>query len=199
MERLSFRRPLAALSLAALLAACATAPPQATVQVFTPPPQLAAGATYRHERLPSQAGNPRQAELEAAADAHLARAGLRRDDAAGRLSLQMTATLDPRTSPWGGGWGWGGPSVGIGVGGGSGGGFGGIGLSIPIGGGGAPPASQRVDLQLRDLGSGQVIYQAQVSGTSGASAAALVDAALRDFPNAPPGARQVPLAGAVAR
>lgn len=189
-------RHLLALSLAALLGACASTPPDATVQVFTNQPQLAAGTTYRYERLPSQAARPDQAQLEAAADAALARAGLRRDDAAPRLALQVTARQD-QVSP--GGWGWGGgPAVGVGLGGGSGGGFGGIGLSFPIGGMG-PRATQHVDVQLRDVSNGQVVFQSQASGVSGASTALLVQAALKDFPNAPAGARQVPLAQAAPR
>lgn len=141
-----------------MLGACASTPPQATVQVFTAPPRLAAGSTYRHERLPSQAAEPNQAQLEAVADAALARAGLRRDDANARLAVQLTTRRTEVHSPWGGGGGWGGggPSVGFGLGGGSGGGFGGIGLSFPIGGFGGSGTSrgtQQVDVQLRDLGT----------------------------------------------
>lgn len=184
-------RRLLVLSAAALLAGCASTPPDATVQVFTGPTQLAAGTTYRYDRLPSQAGQPAQAQLEAAADAALARAGLRRDDAAGRLAVQLTATQDRVASPYGYG---GGPQVGFGIGSGGGGGGVGIGFGIPIGGGGGGQASQRVDVQMRDLASGRVVYQSQASAGGSASQAALVDAALRDFPNAPAGARQVPLA-----
>lgn len=190
------RRHLLVLPLAALLAACASTPPEATVQVFTLPPQLAAGTTYRHERLPSQAAQPGLAGLEATADAALARAGLRRDDAGGRLAVQLAATQEPAGN---GGWGWGGgPSVGIGLGGGSRGGSVGIGLGFPIGGGGVR-AAQHVDVQLRDLASGQVVFQSRASGSSGASPAALVEAALRGFPALAPGTRQVPLAAAPAR
>ena len=190
------RRHLLVLSVAAMLAACASTPPQATVQVFTAPTQLPAGATYRHDRLPSQAAQPRQAELEATADALLAQAGLRRDDAAPRLSLQVTASQDQyATGPY-----WGGSSVGVGIAGGTGGHSGiGIGLGFPIGMGGGIRESQRVDVMLRDLGSGQVLYQSQASGDSGASPAALLRAALSGFPNAAPGTRQVPLADATVR
>ncbi|WP_049871300.1 DUF4136 domain-containing protein [Ramlibacter tataouinensis] len=179
------------MSVAAMLAGCASTPPQATVQVFTNQPQLPAGSTYRHERLPSQAGQPGQDQLEAAADALLARAGLRRDDTSPRLSVQVTASQD-RVA---GGPAWGAPSVGLGIGGGSWGGSGvgvGIGLGFPIGGTGVR-ASQRVDVQLRNLASGQVVFQSRASGSSGVSAVTLLDAALRDFPNAPPGTRQLPL------
>jgi hypothetical protein len=187
------RRHLLVLPLAVMLAACASGPPQASVQVFTPPSQVPAGATYRHERLLSQTAQPRQAELEAAADSLLAQAGLRRDDAAPRLSLQVTASQDQMVSGpyWGGG-----PSVGVGVAGGSGGHGGiGIGLGFPIGGSGIRE-TQRVGVVLRDLGSGQVLYQSQASGDAGVSPVALLQAALSGFPNAVQGTRQVPL-GAV--
>lgn len=190
---------LLAVAATALLAACASTPPAATVQVFTSPPQLPAGSTYRYEPLPSQAVQPRRSEMEAAADALLARAGLRRDEAAPRLAVQLAATQDPAMGygPWGGSYG-GGSSVGIGISGGGGGGGIGIGFGIPIGGTGAR-ASQRVDVQIRDLASGRVLFQSQASGRAGAGPVALLQAALRDFPQAQPGTRQVPLGDATAR
>lgn len=193
------RRRLLVLSFAAGLAACASTPPTATVQVFTGPPALPAGTSYRYERLPSQAAQPRQAELEAAADALLARAGLRRDEAAPQLSVQLAATRDPSGGygPWGGPYG-SGSSVGIGISGGGGGGSVGIGFGIPIGGSGVR-ASQRVDVQVRDLASGRVLFQSQASAGAGASPVALLQAALIDFPHAQPGTRQVPLANAAVR
>jgi hypothetical protein len=187
-------RRLFLLCTVALLAACASAPPQATVQVFTVPPQLPAGTTYRYERLLSQAAQPLQAELEAAADAMLARAGLQRNDTAARLSLQLAAMQEP-VYPWG--WG-GGPAVSLGIGAGGRGGGVGIGFGFPIGGG-AAPASQHVDVLLRDASSGQVVFQSQASASAGLSPAALVQAALRDFPSAPAGVRLVPVANAAAR
>lgn len=188
-------RPLIALAFVAVLAACATTPPEATVQVFTSQPRLPAGATYRFDRLPSQAGQPGQAALEATADALLAQAGLRRDDSSQRLAVQVDVQQDLAAGGFGG---WGGSSVGLGIGGGSGGGGIGIGLGIPIGGGGPRP-TERVGVQMRDLATGQVIFQSQASGGSGSSPAALLGAALRDFPNVPPGTRQVPLAQAPSR
>lgn len=187
-------RPRLALALsgAALLVACASTPPQATVQVFTGPPQLPAGTTYRYERLPLQAGQPGQDQLEAAADALLARTGLRRDDAAPRLSVQVAATQEAVPAP-----GWGSPSVGVGIGGGGRGGGIGIGLGFPLGGY-AAQGSQRVDVLMRDLSSGQVVFQSQATG-AGARAVSLLEAALRDFPNAPAGMRQLPLADAAGR
>ena len=72
-----------------------------------------------------------------------------------------------------------------------------VGLSLPIGGGFRP--TQHVDVHVRDLSSGQVVFQSRASGGSGASAVSLLQAALRDFPNTPPGSRQVPLADAAGR
>ena len=176
----------------ALLAACAAPPPQANVQVFTLGVPLAPGSTYRHERLPSQSARPDLAALEGVADAVLARAGLRRADANARMAIQVTVSQDavayaPAWPSW----------MSVGVGGGSWGGGGvGVGLSFPIGGT-TVHQSQRVDVLLRDLASGQVVFQSQASGNSGASAPMLLEAALRDFPNAPPGMRVVPLSGPI--
>jgi hypothetical protein len=144
----------------------------------------------RRRHLPSQAGRPDQAATEGAADAALARAGLRRDDVNPRLVVQVAVSQDAV----GYGPAWGPPSwVNVGVGGGSWGGGGvGIGLNFPVGGTPVYP-SQRVDVQLRDLASGQVVFQSQASSNSGVSAASLVEAALRNFPNVPPGTWVVPL------
>jgi hypothetical protein len=188
---MSLRRFLLASSLAVLLGACASTPPAATVQVFTPSVQWPAGSTYRFDRLPSQAVQTAQPELEAAAQALLEQAGLRRDDAAPRLSVQLAMNEDAGSAPVGL---WGGPSVGVSIGGGSRGSGVGIGLGIPIGGSGAVQPSRRVEVLLRDLSSGQVVFQSQASGGPGARAASLVRAALADFPSASPGVRQVPLA-----
>jgi Domain of unknown function (DUF4136) len=197
MTRL-WRRLLLGLSVAAMLAGCAAPPPpQAMVQVFAVAPQLPAGSTYRHERLPSQAGRPDQAATEGVADAALARAGLRRDDVNPRFTVEVAVSQDAMgyAPAWGGpAWG----NVGIGLGGGGwGGGWGGssvgIGLSFPVGGGVPVYPSQRVDVLLRDLASGQVVFQSQATSNSGASAASLVEAALRHFPNVPPGTWVVPL------
>lgn len=190
-------RHLLGLSAAALITGCATTPPEATVQVFTGPVQYAPGTTYRHERLPSQVAQARQVELEAAAEAVLSQAGLRRDDVAPQLLLRVIATQDPVAYRpfWGGG-----SSVGIGISGGGHGGGVGVGLGIPIGGGGGAVAgSQRVDVQLRDVVSGQVVFQSLASGDARVSAVSLLQVALGGFPNAAPGRRQVPLAWAPAR
>jgi len=184
------RRLLLASSVAALLGACASTPPAATVQVFTPTVRLPAGTPYRHDRLPSQAGHPAQAEMEAAADLLLGQAGLRRDEAMPRLSVQLTLRDDAGSGPVGL---WGGPSVGVTIGAGSRGSGVGIGLGIPIGGSGAVQPSRLVEVLLRDLSNGQVVFQSKASGGPGARGASLVRAALADFAQASPGVRRVPL------
>jgi hypothetical protein len=185
----SWRSRLLGVAMLATLCACATAPPQATVQTFTPAPQLPAGSTYRHERLPSQAGRPDLAFLESVADSLLARAGLSRSDANAGLALQLTVSQDAVAygPAWGPSW----MSVGIGGGSWSGGGVG-VGLNFPVGGSAAAYPVQRVDVLLRDLAGGQVVFQSQASGV-GMNPAMLLEAALRDFPNGPPGIRVLPL------
>jgi len=192
MNRLPCRYSLVLL-LGMVLAGCAAAPPQATVQVFTLPAQLAAGATYRYERLPLQAARPDQPALEAAADGVLARAGLRRDDANPRLAVQITVSQDAVAYAPVAGPSW--MSVGVGGsswGGGSGGGVG-IGFNFPIGGTAAAYPALRVDVIMRDQASGQVVFQSQATSASGANPAMLLEAATRGFPNVPPGVRVVPL------
>lgn len=101
---------LAALAAAVVLAACGTYTLDNTVQSFSQLQGVPAPATYRFDRLPSQQG-PLQAQLEAMADQSLQAAGLRRDDANPRYSVQVSArtieTLSPWADPWDGyGWGW---------------------------------------------------------------------------------------------
>ena len=62
-----------------------------TVQSFSQLPALPAQPTYRFERSLSQQVDPAQQALEALADPALHRAGLRRDDASPRYSVQVLA------------------------------------------------------------------------------------------------------------
>ena len=69
------------------------------VQSFSQLPGPPAQPTYRFERLPSQQV-PEQAALESMADAALHKAGLRRDDANPRFSVQVSARSQPTLSLW---------------------------------------------------------------------------------------------------
>lgn len=154
---------------------------------------IAQGARYRFERLPSQAAQPGAERLEAMAQAALANVGLVRDDAQAQYSVLLGMSTSsylvdaagrPIGSPWGPGYG----QVMIG----SGGSMFGWGMHFP------PSTLYRreVSLLLRDLRSGQVVYETRAVNDNpwtdtNTVLAALFEAALRDFPNPPAGVRQV--------
>ena len=102
-----FTALLAAGAAALLLTACAGVRQiDADVEsaaVATPAVSAAlAGASYRFEQLPLQAGQPGTARVQALAQAALARAGLVRDDAAARITVQASAHVTPQwVNPWG--------------------------------------------------------------------------------------------------
>jgi hypothetical protein len=83
--------------LAALLAGCASTGFKLDNEVrsFSGLTAMPAPASYRFERLPSQNADPYQGGLEALADPALHKAGFRRDDAAPRYSVQVSARLGP--------------------------------------------------------------------------------------------------------
>jgi hypothetical protein len=83
-------------------------------------------------------------------------------------------------------------SVGLGGGGWHGGGVG-VGFSFPVGAAAPVYPSLRVDVVMRDLANGQVVFQSQAMSSSGAGPGLLLDAALGGFPNTPPGIHAVPL------
>ncbi len=160
--------------------------------------QLPTGAQrYRFKRLPSQReGNAAtsQAALEDLARTALARVGWTlADDAtpiAWTVQVQATATQLPR-APWeepryGFGPGWG---IGINR---FGGGWGGsLFMRMDM-----PYHERQVSILIRSASAGQVVYEtsARHDGRWNSSPAlwgAMLDAALRDFPQPPQGARQV--------
>ncbi|MEJ8846713.1 DUF4136 domain-containing protein [Variovorax rhizosphaerae] len=207
------QRLLAVLILIASLSGCAsTWVVDSNVRSYSKLDAVPAGATYRFERLPSQqAAEPQQSQLESMAGAALARVGLQKDDARPVYTAQVTArvaaTLSPWADPWlyGPGWGpgWGpgygygyyGPRYGRGWYGGGwyGGGWYGSAFFPPA----ANPWYEReVGVVLRDLKSGQVVYETRARNdgpyaSSGVILAVMFDAALQGFPNAPPGERLV--------
>ncbi|MEP6791937.1 MAG: hypothetical protein ABI907_11220, partial [Ramlibacter sp.] len=74
------------------------------VQTFIGLPGVPANPSYRFERLPSQQTSPVQSQLEAMADPALFRAGFKRDDAAPRYSVLVTARVQRVLSPWADPW-----------------------------------------------------------------------------------------------
>ena len=167
----------------------AAAPPGMSLQV----------AKYRFERLPSQVHNPEAGLAEQQAQAAMTAVGLVRDDAAASLSVMVGFSgtqyqADPWGRPLGPGWI---PYGSIAVGSGFGRNFGshvglGVGMRFP------PPTQYRreVSVVMRDLKSGQVVYETRASHAGPWSDsvpifATLFQAALANFPNPPAGPRRV--------
>jgi hypothetical protein len=175
-----------------LLAACAsTYQIDNQVQSFSQLGALPAQPTYRFERSLSQQVDPAQQALEALADPALHRAGLRRDDAAPKYSVQVGArterTLSPYADPWYGGWG----GWGLGFGG----------RHFGLGFGGPWPADptwfhREVSVVVRDLATQRVVYETHAINDgpwldNRAVLPAMFDAAMQGFPNPPQGPRRV--------
>lgn len=192
-----FSMVLAAMAMT-LLSGCASmrlVDSDVTSVVAVPPGMSLLGAKYRFERLPSQVHNPEAGLAEQQAQAAMTAVGLVRDDAAASLSVMVgfSGTQYP-ADPWGRpiapGWtpygnltigaGWG-SHIGLGVG-----------MRFP------PPTHYRreVSLIMRDLQSGQVVYETRASHSGPWSDSApifgtLFQAAMANFPNPPPGLRRV--------
>jgi hypothetical protein len=161
------------------------------VQSFSGLGAMPASPTYRFERLPSQQASPGQSQLEAIADPALFKAGFRRDDAAPRYSVQVTARVQPVLSPWADPWdGWGGWGMGF------------RGRGVGLGFGGPFPRMERpwyyreVGVIVRELPAGRVAYEthAMNDGPWAGDASilpAMFEAALQGFPTPPPGPRRV--------
>jgi len=156
---------------------------------------LAAGASYRFERLPSQqADTPAQTQLEVMAEHALAKAGLRRNDNAPELLVQLRVTQrlehnSADTLPFG--WQLGarvGRHGALGLGGGS----------LFPGLADLPSYWREVHLTLREVASGVVVFESRARhdgpwSDSAAILPAMLDAALQGFPNPPAGERRVPV------
>lgn len=163
------------------------------VQSFSGLQGLPAPATYRFERLPSQAADPAQAQLEAFADQALFNAGLRRDDAAPRYGVQVSARVERRLSPYADpwdpwGWGWG--SVGFG------GHRGGVGIGFGLPRMDSPWFHREVNIIVRELASNRVVYETRAINDgpwldSSSVLPAMFQAAMQGFPNPPQGPRRV--------
>ncbi len=153
------------------------------------------GAKYRFERLPSQVHNPEAGLAEQQAQAAMTAVGLVRDDAGASLSVMVGFSgtqylADPWGRPLAPGWT---PYGNIAIGSGFGSHMGlGMGMRFP------PPTHYRreVSLIMRDLKSGQVVYETRASHSGPWSDSVpifgiLFQAALANFPNPPAGPRRV--------
>ncbi len=191
------RATLVILAVAAALAGCAsTYTLDSSVQTYSAMAGLPVQAGYRYERLPSQAADPAQSRLEAWTDASLARAGLHRDDATPRYSIQVWNRLQRVSYPGAayppvGGWG------SIGFGSHSGVGIG-LGMGFPIGGWGdtTPWYQREVGLVMRELPGGRVVYETRAYNEGHWIAPervlpAMLDAALQGYPQPAAGVRRV--------
>jgi len=146
------------------------------------------GAHYRFERLPSQINNPAAGLAEQQAQVALSAAGLVRDDPGAQLSIQVQARATTFIAdPWGR------PVAGLGMNS-----YWGRGIGVNWGMRFPPPNQYQyeVSLLMRDLRSGQVVYETQAAHSGPWSDGvkifpALMSAALKDFPNPPAKTRQV--------
>lgn len=204
----SARLVVSSLAMAALLAGCSgprLVDSDVTAFSTWPAQPPGPGTPYRFERLPSQPPGPQQEAAEAIARTALAKVGLDLNPAAARYSVQTvinTQIVDRGPYDGGGafgggfgggfgGFGFGGP--GVFLGGGSGGAS--VGLSFPIGLS-QPYYKRDLTIQMRDLRSNQVVFESRAlldgmwSDTLGVLPA-MLDAALRGFPQPPAGTRRV--------
>ena len=159
----------------------------------TPP---APGTPYRFERLPSQqAAAGRQDQIEGLARTALAKVGLELDPAAPRYSVQVrVSTLVIERWPYDdfGYGGFGRPGMFL-DGGNRGAAFG---MSFPLGFSEPPYYRRELMLMVRDLTTSQVVYETRsvsddVQPESLAVLSAMLDAALRGFPQPPAGTRRI--------
>ncbi|MDB5929821.1 MAG: hypothetical protein JWR60_1528 [Polaromonas sp.] len=156
------------------------------------------GTPYRFERLPSQqAAVGRQDQIEGLARTALAKVGMALDPAAPRYSVQVrVSTLAIERWPYDdfgySGFGFGRPGMFLG-GGNRGAAFG---MSFPLGFSEPPYYRRELMLLVRDLTTSQVVYETRsvsddVQPETQAALSAMLDAALRGFPQPPPGTRRI--------
>jgi len=192
---------LAAVLFAVLgLAGCASGPRIVAAEVRAnaaqgPGAALLQAVHYRFEPQPPVAGQPAPAQIEALAQAALARVGAVRDDANARVSVQAHASVYAGwTSTWAE------PSnasIALGFGTGWRGGGVGFGFCGPLWWDDSVPIYiSEVSLVMRDLQSGQIVYdtRARHDGTwsnTPAVLAALFAAALQGYPAPPIGPHRV--------
>lgn len=188
--------------LATGLAGCASGPRVVTAEVRAnaaqgPGAALLQAVHYRFEPQPPVAGQPAPAQVEALAQAALARVGAVRDDAQARVSVQASASVQAGWSSA-----WAEPSntrIALGFGGGwRGGGVGfGWGWGGPLGWDDSVPIYiSEVSLVMRDVHSGQIVYDTRARHhgpwhDTDAVLAALFVAALEGYPQPAASERRV--------
>jgi hypothetical protein len=149
------------------------------------------GTAYRFERLPSQqAPGAQQDAVEAQARTALAKVGLELNPAVARYSVQVVLNTQ-RVVRWPYD-GWGGPGVFL-AGGNRG---AALGLSFPLGYSEPDYFKRELSILMRDLRSQQVAFESRalhdgVWSDTAAVLPAMLDAALRGFPEPPPGTRRI--------
>lgn len=163
------------------------------VQSFSGLTALPAEPTYRFDRLPSQQ-SPAQAQLEALADPALHKAGLRRDDAKPRYTVQITARIQRVLSPWASPWDWGGWGWDAGFGHRHG--FAHFGHFGAFGRMESPWYQREVEVIIRELAANRVVFESRASNDGpwldhSAVLPAMFEAAMQGFPAPPPGPRRV--------
>lgn len=184
------RSLLAFIATVLLLAGCASVRVvDNEVQSFSTLRALPTAAAFRFDRLPSQqTPSPRRDNLDRMVEQALSKVGLRRDDAAAHYTVQVGVRVqredradwpDPfwhwgmpghrfsRFHPWSSPW-----------------------LHT------TPWYQREISLTLRDLLTGQVVYETHASqegpwGDTEAILPAMFSAALTDFPTAPAGVRKI--------
>ncbi len=194
---------LVAASLA--LAGCASVVVDSEVNAFSKLPLApVANARYRFEVLPSQQAEAgRQAKLEAATQTALQKVGLTRNDGAARYSVQVAVRSQEVArggypGDWDNGFGgfgrfghpyWRNAYYGPGF-------YPGFGFYAPFHPGASSSYRHEVTLLLRDVASQQVVFETKAVHEgfwrdTERLLPAMLEAALRDFPNPPQGARQI--------
>ena len=156
---------IALILLASALSACASGPRMVDAEVRTSAAQAPGNAVlqaarYRFERAPLVAGQPAPEKLEAMAQAALTRVGAQRDDAGAQVSVQVGGYVSSYwRDEWGRPMGYG-PrmSLGLGFGGGWRGGGIGLGMGWPLDDPSIPAYVSEVNLTMRDLRTGQIVY-----------------------------------------
>ncbi len=188
-----------------VLAGCASVVVDSEVNAFSKmPPTPVPNASYRFEVLPSQQAEAgRQAKLEAATQTALQKVGLTRNDRAARYSVQVGVRSQVVARGGFPGYGdngfgrygrfghpyWRNAHDGPGF-------YPGFGFYPPFYPGASSSYRHEVTLLLRDVASQQVVFETQAVHEgfwrdTERLLPAMLDAALRDFPNPPQGVRQI--------